>query len=145
MEGVQSLRPVLRRAAEFDDAVQLPLEKAPLQIEGVIIQTTTPQSRLDHRGAPVAVTPSPRSRWAELVADVSLYLNAYGGHAQVLRYARTASTSILLQNGGRTLSQVRFVQDDAPVAVGFGMSVDGVRFKPCSHTTGRVCSTLPGL
>lgn len=86
------------------------------------------QSRLDHRGTPVPVAPSPRSRWAELVAAVSLYLNAYGGHAQVLRYARTASASILLQNGGRTLSQVRFVQDDAPVAVGFGMSVDGLQF-----------------
>ncbi|MFO1431289.1 MAG: protein DpdJ [Candidatus Competibacteraceae bacterium] len=86
------------------------------------------QSHLDHRGTPVAVSSSPRSRWAELVTDVSLYLNAYGGHAQVLRYARTAGASILLQNGGRTLSQVRFVQDDAPVAVGFGMSVDGLRF-----------------
>ena len=85
------------------------------------------QSRLVEHGAPIAVAPSPRSRWAESIADFSLYLNAYGGYAHVLRYARTASASVLLQDGSRTLAEVRFVQDANPVAVGFAISVDGIR------------------
>ena len=85
------------------------------------------QSRLAEHGTPILIAPSPRSRWAELVADMSLYLNAYGGYAHVLRYARTANASVLLRDGSRTLAEVRFVQDTNPVAVGFAISVDGLR------------------
>jgi ATP-dependent helicase Lhr and Lhr-like helicase len=79
-------------------------------------------------GLAIADIPDP-SAWSGHVTAVGFATHAAGNPAEVRRMATAATCETRYEGGKTLLSTVRYAFDGSPAALGFRLTVDGVRFR----------------
>lgn len=108
---------------------EMSLEQVPKEIEATSNARLNWHTQIAFRNGGIVQTPPASTPWQKLIVQMEAFTHAGSAPVEVRRFARSSDADVKFRSRDQLRTRFEFVYQDRPLAIGFSIEVDALRFE----------------